>query len=55
MSFWFRDVISEGNFLKLTLPFNYLNVSKAIHKDEIKIVLNNNINLFNIPEEELGY
>ena len=43
MSFWFRDVISEGRAKSLSLKFiqsNYtLNIAKAIPKEEIKLVL----------------
>jgi hypothetical protein len=43
MSFWFRDVISEGTAESLSLKVvlsNYtLNIAKAIPKEEIKLVL----------------
>ena len=55
MSFWFRDIISEGTNVKSILPDFLLNIPKAIHKDVIKIILDKNKNTFNISEVELGY
>jgi hypothetical protein len=62
MSFWFRDVISEGRAKSLLLKVvqsNYtLNLAKAIPKEEIKLVLDSyskEINSFNFSKDQLGY
>jgi hypothetical protein len=62
MSFWFRDVISEGRTKSLLLKViqsNYtLNIAKAISKEEIKLVLDSyskEINNLNFSKDQLGY
>lgn len=56
MSFWFRDIISEGK--PVVYPYN-LNTAKAISSDDINKVLinyknNNNIQVFN-NDNDLGH
>lgn len=56
MSFWFRDIISEGK--PVVYPYN-LNTAKAISPDDINKVLinyknNNNIQVFN-NDNDLGH
>ncbi len=48
MSFWFRDVISEG---KQSLSNYYTTKSSKINKEEIECLLSKNINNLNIQDE----
>ena len=59
MSFWFRDVISEGkpkNILQTILSKNILKIAKAITHEQIKEMKDNNIiRELNINKDELGF
>jgi LAGLIDADG endonuclease/Cytochrome c oxidase subunit III len=59
MSFWFRDIISEGkhkNMFQTILANNKLNIVKAINSEQIKhIKYHSNINKLNLNKDQLGY
>lgn len=64
MSFWFRDIISEGNKIYNNISksnlnifdLNILKVAKAINKEEVKQALNNRDIIYkSITKENLGY
>ena len=59
MSFWFRDVISEGkpkNTIQTILSNNILNITKAISNEQIKEIKDSNaIKELNISKDQLGF
>lgn len=58
MSFWFRDVISEGKYkynIQTILSNNILNITRAINNEQINQIKDYNINKLNINKDQLGF
>ena len=60
MTLWWRDVISEGriHYLNSILSIFYiLNITRAIHNDEVKVILNNNPHTIplDIKDDKFGF
>ena len=59
MSFWFRDIISEGKKkykFQIVLLNNKLNIAKAISDEQIKYIKDHsNINTLNLNKNQLGH